>query len=62
VASGSLAGREDEGGAGHRLGRPSGLGSFVCCFSLTLLSGVAIFTLFQCSSAFQHSNILGFVI
>jgi hypothetical protein len=29
------------------------LGSFAC-FSLTLLSGVTIFTLFQCSSAFQH--------
>jgi hypothetical protein len=40
-------------------GRPLGLGSFVCCFSFTLSSGVAIFILFQCFSAFQHSNILG---
>jgi hypothetical protein len=48
--------REDWGGTGYCLGRPSGLGSFACSFSLTLLSGVAIFTLFQCSLAFQHSN------
>jgi hypothetical protein len=35
------------------MGRLLGLGSFVCCFSLALLSGVAIFTLFQSSSAFD---------
>jgi hypothetical protein len=45
--------REDWGGTGYCLGRPSGLGSFACSFSLTLLSGVAIFTLFQSSSAFD---------
>jgi hypothetical protein len=53
-----VAGREDEVGAGHQLRRPSGLGSFASCFSLDLLSVVATVTLFQCSLAFQYSNIL----
>jgi hypothetical protein len=43
-------------GVGHRLGRALGMGNFVCCFFLALLSVVAIFILFQCSLACQHSN------
>jgi hypothetical protein len=52
----SMARREDRGRCWRLAGKAIRLGSFACCFSLTLLSGVAIFTLFQCSSAFQHSN------
>jgi hypothetical protein len=33
--------------------RTLGLSSYVCCFSLTLLSEVAMFALFQCSWTFQ---------
>jgi hypothetical protein len=46
-----LAGKEDGGVDGHLLEKPSGLGSFVCCFPLALLS---IFILFHCFLAFQH--------
>jgi hypothetical protein len=57
--SGSIVGREDGGGVGHQLGRPLGMGSFACCFSLALLAGVAIFSLFQYS---WHSNIVTILI
>jgi hypothetical protein len=43
------------GGDGHERGKSLGLGSYVCCFSLALLSEVAMFALFQCFSTFQHS-------
>jgi hypothetical protein len=35
-----------------------GLGSYTCCFSLALLSEVAMFALFQCFLIFQHSRLI----
>jgi hypothetical protein len=46
----------DRGRCWTPAGKAMGAGQLSCCFSLALLSGLAIFALFQCSSAFQHSN------
>jgi hypothetical protein len=62
-----VAGKEDGGGISgkfiktglfRRIGGGIGgrlrLGSLACCFSLALLSEVAMFELFQCFSTFKH--------
>jgi hypothetical protein len=45
---------EMEEGAGHYRGHWGRVASYTCCFSLALLSEVAMFALFQCLSIFQQ--------